>query len=60
MVNVTHKLVYVSMQHYYMLIFFSFFCVPVDCLCIEAFVGSQLSMGKANVLLIQDPIIKRN
>lgn len=31
MVNVTHKLVYVSMQHYYMLIFF----VPVDCLGIR-------------------------
>lgn len=43
MVNVTHKLVYVSIQHYYMLIFL---CVCV-CACLWiacAFVGFQLSI----------------
>lgn len=40
MVNVTHKLVYVSIQHYYMLIFFFFLCLWIAC----AFVGFQLSV----------------
>lgn len=40
MVNVTHKLVYVSMQHYYMLIFFCACGLPVH----KAFVGFQLSI----------------
>ena len=53
MVNVTHKLVYVSMQHYYMLIFFCACGLPVH----KAFVGFQLSIVRTTDQMVEDGLL---